>query len=517
MPSAEDVLHELEWRRCKADEKYFLRNHFKIRVPGKGKCSFDLRVAQDETLDIWNAERYTIALKARQIGFSTLAAGHVVWMAMFQPDKFIVMLSRTEREAAKLLLKAKYGYKHLPEWMKERGPKLLDNNMTRMSFSNDSAIESLPSGSDPARGEAVDVVIVDEWAFLPNAEEAWASIEPITDVGGRVIGISTANGSGNFFHEFYVAAKTGSSVFKSIFWPWEAGDRDEKWYEDKKRSMRPWQLHQEYPRDDVECFIKSGNPIFDTDRLNELITVTPARGWLRRDKFNKRSAEFVQSAEGEFQVWDEPVKGVRYVLGVDVAEGLEHGDYSVVWVIEAATGACVAKWRGHIPADLLGSEVCHDIGYWYGRALIGVEANNHGLTTLVALRDSGYPNIYHRTSLETGTKKQRQAMGWFTSRTSKPYLMDGLAAALREDLRLTDAETIAELRTYVRDPDGKMHGSPFDDQVMALGIAQEMRQFVFTPQYNLRNDDYMTGAYMERLLLEQDDGEGTFIGAHNLR
>ena len=32
-------------------------------------------------------------------------------------------------------------------------------------FENESAIESLPSGSDPARGESVYLVIVEEWAL----------------------------------------------------------------------------------------------------------------------------------------------------------------------------------------------------------------------------------------------------------------------------------------------------------------------------------------------------------------
>jgi hypothetical protein len=42
------------------------------------------------------------------------------------------MLSRTEREAMKLLSKSKYGYKFLPYWMKEKGPKQVTEHQLKM-------------------------------------------------------------------------------------------------------------------------------------------------------------------------------------------------------------------------------------------------------------------------------------------------------------------------------------------------------------------------------------------------
>lgn len=375
--SKEKRLHlerEREWRRCAADELYFIERYVKIRVPGQGLVPFKLRDAQKDLLATWQAERYTIFLKARQIGFSTLVAAHELWQAYFHPDRFIVMLSRTERDAQKLLLKAKVAFKHLPPWMKERGPKAVDNNLQKMSFDNGSSVESLPSASDPARGEAVDEVVVDEWGFLPNAEEAWASIEPITDVGGRVIGGSTANGSGNFFHTFYLNAKSGKSSFKSIFYSWRAATgRDDAWYESKKASMLPWQLHQEYPNNDIECFIKSGNPVFDTDAIRERFTCVPPqlRGFVQHDSRHPKTPAILEAVDGPLRVWRGPEAGIVYVIGADVAEGLEHGDYSSAHVIDTKTSLVVAKWHGKIAPDLF-AEVLADLGWYYNCALWGL-------------------------------------------------------------------------------------------------------------------------------------------------
>lgn len=473
---------EAEWRRCARDETYFFESYWCIRVPGRGKVLFELRDAQRETLRVWSEERYTVALKARQIGFSTLAAAHATWLVLFHSDTAIVMLSKTEREAMKLLKKASYGYKSLPDWMRARGPKVVQSNLTTLSFDNDSSIESMPSASDPARGEAVDLVIVDEWAFLPNAEDAWASIEPITDVGGRVIGISTANGSGNFFHKFYTAAKQGksmsgdgASLFKAIFYPWNAhADRDDAWYASKAGSMQEWQLHQEYPRDDVECFVKSGNPVYDTDLLDKMQTLVPSRGHVAR-RAEHLPFEFTETPEGPLRVWAFPREGKRYVMGADVAEGLEHGDFSSLHVVQFDSGEVVAKWHGHIDPDLFGRDVIPAVGHWFNDALAGVEVNNSGLTTCIALRDTGYPWIYYRVSYDERTNKESRKIGWRTQQNTKPMLVDELGAALRDGtLKLWDDETIQELRTFVREPSGRTHGSPYDDQTISLGIANQM-------------------------------------------
>ena len=173
--------------------------------------------AQSTALKHWEEHRYSLTLKARQIGWSTLVAAHQFWLAFFHPDQNIIDLSRTEREAVLLLRKTKYGYKHLPEWMLERGPKSLMEHQQRMGFDNGSQITSMPSASDPARGESASLIVVDEWAFLPNPEEAWASIEPVADIGGRIIGLSTANGSGNFYHQLWVGATTGANKFAPMF------------------------------------------------------------------------------------------------------------------------------------------------------------------------------------------------------------------------------------------------------------------------------------------------------------
>ncbi len=524
----EALLREREWRKCQGPQdathaelleafSYFCARYWYVKHPERGRILFDMREAQVETVDAWLQERYSIVLKARQIGFSTLAAAFSFWCVYFWGDRFIVMLSRTERESVKLLAKAKYGYKLLPQWMRERGPQETSSNQQKMTFSNDSAIESLPSGSDPARGESVWKVIVDEMAFLPNSEEAWASIEPITDVGGSVILLSTANGVGNQFHSMWVAAEQGLSGFKPLFFPWWAGGRDEAWYESKKRSMPAWQLHQEYPSNPDEAFIRSGNPVFDTDMLRNLPVEEPRR--FQMVTLSPRNTDFRPSPEGELSVWAWPDPDHRYCIGADVSEGLEHGDYSSAHVIDATDGRVVAHWHGRVDADIFG-QILAELGWRYAGCLVGVESNNHGLTTLKALQRYGYKNIYRQRRLAQRHGEPTEILGWRTTVQSKPLAVDELNGGLRDEaLTLACERTIAELRTFVRDPNGRTHGSPHDDRVMSLAIANQMLKYVWLPEFveDKPLKPYTFDWFVREMDRPGDGHQKVAIGSYNVR
>lgn len=520
MPSASELLQEQQYRSYRGSStkdfdacERFLREQVFIQHPEHGAILFDLRPAQLEALHTVMNDRYVIILKARQLGWSTLMACYSLWLAMFWADQQIVMLSKGEREAHALLSKADYAYRRLPDWLKERAPKRLDRSVGKITFDHGSKIESMPSKEDPARGTAVSLVIVDEWAFLDNSEDAWASIEPITDVGGRVVGLSTANGAGTFFHTFWIMAVTGKSQFTHLFYPWYANtERDDDWYEAKKKSMLPWQLAQEYPDNPEEAFIRSGNPVFDVDQLRAMETVAPTRYDLSIDEEQLPTL----NKNGLLRVWELRDSMESYVIGADVAEGLEHGDYSSAHVISANTGRVVAKWHGRIDPDLFG-ELLARLGWYYNTAYIGVEVNNHGLTTNKALQRVGYPRIYQRKRLD-GPRKNRKtvdSIGWLTTRVSKPLMIDELARDLRDQIILKDADTIGELLTYVRDDKGQMSGSPFDDQVISLAIANQMRPYAQLNKTRGEVNDYWTFGYFMRKVTGNTDRDRPRMGENN--
>jgi len=67
--------------------------------------------------------------------------------------------------------------------------------------------------------------------------------------------------------------------------------------------------------------------------------------------------------------------------------------------------------------------------------------------------------------------------------------VDELNANIRDGVLDIRCEyTIAELKTFVRDDNGSTHGSPHDDRVMSLAIANQMLKYVWLPEYSPKTD-----------------------------
>jgi hypothetical protein len=315
----------------------------------------------------------------------------------------------------------------------------------------------------------------------------------------------------------WVGSQTGANKFTGIFYPWDAdGERNEDWYSDKSRNMSQWQLHQEYPRSPDEAFIKSGNPVFDIDLLNAIVPIEPELGYYY--EYADGSTQFIPSDEGELSVWEFPdLEGV-YVIGGDVAEGLQHGDYSSAHIINARTNQLVAHWHGHIEPDLFG-EVLAELGWWYNGALVGIENNNHGLTSLKAAQRVGYRNLYRTRKLGNVRSVATEQLGWRTTSTSKPLMIDELVAAVRnEDVQIHCDKTIAELRTFVRKANGKMVGSPYDDRTVSLAIAVQMMKYVWLPEYQNPNVVPKNSlAWWEGHIMGNETKQKLPLGAYNTR
>jgi hypothetical protein len=61
-----------------------------------------------------------------------------------------------------------------------------------------------------------------------------------------------------------------------------------------------------------------------------------------------------------------------------------------------------------------------------------------------------------------------------------------------------------------------MGGSPHDDRVMALALANEMRQYAFMPEFAPKVDDYWTIDWFARMV-KSDENQDTRIGSHTVR
>jgi len=314
---------------------------------------------------------------------------------------------------------------------------------------------------------------------------------------GDIVLESTPNGSGNWFHETWKEASDGANEWTPIFLPWfvdtenvlSTADEEErqaimstlddeekglakkhsltpeqiKWRRDRKRSLKIL-FAQEYPEDDVTCFIVSGQHFFDLSIARRLLQECP-KPIETRDN-------------GQITIWKKPQPGHRYVIGVDTSEGTPHGDFSCAGVVDVETTEQVAVLHGRLRPEVTAQKVAK-LGLEYNKALIAVEANNHGHSTLNTLQNTlHYGNLYrHQDYAAYGSTPK---LGWQTNEKTRPLLLDGLQLAMDEStFRVNDKDFLAEMFTFEDNGSGKYSAREgyHDDRIVAWGIAWQIRRY----------------------------------------
>lgn len=216
-----------EYVKCVVDPIHFMKKYCYIQHPLRGRILFHLYPFQETVLRHFQENPYSIILKSRQLGISTLGAGYALWLMLFHKDKNVLTLATTQATARNLVSKVQFMYENLPSWLRIDAE---EKNKLSLRLSNGSKITAKSSNSDAARSEAVSLLLIDEAAFIDNIGETWASAQQTLATGGGAIVLSTPYGTGNWFHQTWVRAEAKENEFLPIKLPWYVHpERDQVW------------------------------------------------------------------------------------------------------------------------------------------------------------------------------------------------------------------------------------------------------------------------------------------------
>ena len=242
----EEQIREL--LRCKDDILYFCQTYVKIVTLDYGEILFDPYKYQLETIDLLNKSRFFIGLWARQSGKTTIVAAYALWYAIFHRDKNIGIVSNKETSAKRILDAMKRMYEGLPVWLK---PGVTEYQKTSVHFDNGTNLIISATTSDAFRGWPMNMVICDEFAFVPGnqAEEFWAANYPTISSSkkSKLIIISTPNGMFNIFHRIWAQAVAKDNAFVPLKVAWDrVPGRDKEWAKQEISNMGIQAFNQEY-------------------------------------------------------------------------------------------------------------------------------------------------------------------------------------------------------------------------------------------------------------------------------
>lgn len=447
-----------------------------------------------------------LILKPRRIGFTTFEQAESYYCVQ-QRNRRVLTLAQDAEKTASIFRIAKFFQERDPHASPIKGP----GNTYKLEYPTLNSIFFCGTAAGGGnRGDTFQRVHGSEvahWRKGPRQVEHQREIlAGITEAAshGEIVLETTAKGS-ELFKILYETSKKGGNEWTPVFFAWfdDPSNADPVENEDERVSIMEsldareaelvktrglsaeqikWRrrsiarlgpiFKQEYPEDDVTCFLISGTCYFDRDRIVQMLESMP-------DYANEpvEGVRYRHIPEGYACEWRPPVTASDYVCGCDTSEGLEGANPSGFGILKSDTFEQVYWEHGLFTPRTLAERMVAACRR-YNDALCGVEKQNHGHAVIDNVRRLGYSAAqrqlyFHRPNMP----------GWSTDAQSRPVMLEVLRSSIcPEDgasgMIVHDRQLLSECLTFNRQS-GDFYGADpgaHDDCVMKWAIAAMMRR-----------------------------------------
>ena len=454
LPLTQDHLTEIQ--KCSEDLFYFVRNYCRIITPF-GVNFPEFRQYQIDFLKSLSAVGDNVSSIPRQSGKSVTVGLYTLHYALFNKDKYVGICGNTLGLAREVLDKIKKIFVELPIWLQQG---LVAWNKTYIELENGTKIMTAAANEDAFRGYSMNLLIIDEAAYIENWNEFADSVFPAQAalVDKKKILISTPNGMNSWYH-IVQNAKREDSAYNYFTMDWRDvpryspvdGSRIDP--EDFKMSEISTNGRQYFAQNYELTFLGSSNTLIESTALQNLIP-------------QDEDQIIFNSLFSGLRIFEKPIDGHSYIIGVDPAkEGIDKTAIQVldVTVLPFKQVACANLDDSYltIPAKLF------DLGQYYNWAMVVVENN---------IDNSIVDNLSFNYEYEGEIFRERgkNLLGFRTTTKTKKQMLSLLKKLIEEDkFKIADKATIDELFVFVQQKNGSFSAQDgyHDDLVMALCIA----------------------------------------------
>lgn len=341
----------------------------------------------DLTIDSEDHRFYTDGILSHN---SITTASYILWYVFFHPDSTVYILANKAATAREILARVKAAYERTPFFLQ---PGASVWNKGSIELGNTSKIVAAATTSDSIRGQTANLVALDEFAFVENAEDFFKSTYPVISSGetSKIIITSTPNGL-NYFHKLWKDAEENRSDFVSYEISWDkVPGRDEKWKRKQIALLGEHGFRQEYGNE----FLGSSNTLISGNVLQSLTWETP----------------LTISDDNVWKILEQPKEGHRYIVILDPSRGQEV-DYTSMVVIDYTEipYKIVATYHSNDIRPLLVPSIIVNLGKKYNEAYLLIERNSIGQAIVESCwYDLEYENIFGASTKDAG---QRLTIGF---------------------------------------------------------------------------------------------------------
>lgn len=468
-----------EYLKCMKDPIYFAEKYIKVISLDEGLVPFKPYEYQERMFKHFNDNRFSIVLACRQSGKSISTVIYILWYAIFHPEKTIAILANKGATAREMLSRVTLALENLPFFL-QPGCKAL--NKGNITFANNTKIIAAATSGSSIRGLSVNLLFLDEFAFVENAAEFYTSTYPVVSAGKetKVIITSTANGVGNIFHRLYEGAVQGTNEFKAfrVDW-WDVPGRDEEWKKQTISNTSELQFEQEFGN----SFHGRSNTLINSDTILGLKSIRPFE------------------IKNNISYYEKPIESHTYVMCVDVSKGRGQ-DYSTfnVFDVQKDKFKQVCTFRDNMISPMIFPDIIVKVANLYNEAIVLIENNDVGQVVCNAVY---YEYEYENTFVQSSTKAG--GIGVTMTKRIKRIGCSNLKDLVElNKLEIVDSDTITEISTF------ETHGSSYaasggnhDDLVMNLVL---FAWFISSDAFgNILEMDLKGMLYEDRIREIEDD------------
>lgn len=449
-----------EYIKCSQDVVYFTETYMKIINIDKGLVNFELYPYQKEMLKSFANGRFNIITTARQAGKSTTTCAFILWYIIFQSEKTVALLANKGDTAREILSRIQLAYQHLPKWLQQG---VVEWNKGSFVLENQSRVIATATSSNNIRGFSVNLLFIDEAAFIENWDEFFTSVYPTISSGSdtKIILVSTPNGL-NHFYSIWVNAKEARNGYNHIMVRWQdVPGRDDNW---KNNTLAAMNFDLEKFEQEYNCeFLGSSGTLIAGWKLKEMVHQTP-----------------ILEKDGMIQ-YVAPVKERVYMMVCDVSRG-KGLDYSAFQLIDVTSmpyqQVCVYRNNSISPIDY--ASIIHRTAKSYNNASVLVEVNDIGEQVSHSLSyDFDYEHVLFTENAGRSGKRITSGFGVSSTQIDKGIRTTKIVKTIgcsilkllieQNQLVINDFNTINEFSTFSKKGNSyEAEPQKHDDLVMCL-------------------------------------------------
>lgn len=453
-----------ERQKCLDDPIYFANSYgFIIGHGSTGIIPFQSAQYQEDILKGVRADKYSIAVKSRQLGVSTVVMFYSLWFSIFSQGKKTLVVAHKRESAEEFISKLKTAYEFLPEWLK---PACTLYSKSVVEFDTKSSIKAMTSNPHAARAFSATLFILDEAAFIADCDEVVKAILPtVAAADGKLIAISSPNGNSdlNWFYKTYTYADAKLNTWTAYNLPWTVSPifkQNPTFREDQIR----------IDNGNVEKFEQEFCCKFDVN-LASLFSPDVLKAFKSDTNILNKQLGGITYEDTLF-IWKLAEPGKRYIIGVDCSSNKPSAkDFTAFQVLDEETQEQMAEYCGKLPTELF-VEILIKTAKHYNNSMLVIEENSYSQLVMYLLEQKAYKNLWYPDNKTTP--------GFNTNRNSRVLLLEKLILFYNNKLgisRLKSARLKVQMENFganqvYADGSKKYEASKGnDDLILALSLA----------------------------------------------